>query len=231
MIISIHQPNYLPWLGFFDKILKSDVFVIFDNVQFPRGKSHFGHRNLIKTNNGTKWLTLPLIGKSEFKNFNEIKINYNGWNDDHLNLMKCFYKKALYFNDYYPTIETILKINHESLSDLNLMLIRYFLTCLDIKTTLVNCSDICSSNTSGSDRIMNILTHLKATKYISGTGPGSLKYINEEEFKKNNIELIWQHYNHPTYKQQYSEFVPNLSIIDLLFNEGPESKNIIRKVI
>ena len=76
MFVSIHQPNYLPWLGFFNKIKSSDKFVIFDNVQFPRGKKHFGHRNKIKTNNGDIWLTVPLIGKSELKDFNTISINY-----------------------------------------------------------------------------------------------------------------------------------------------------------
>ena len=103
MIISIHQPNYLPWMGFFDKIARSDIFVIFDNVQFPRGKKHFGHRNLIKTDGEPKWLTVPLNGKSELKNFNEIEINHNGWNDNHLNLIKNFYRKSKYFNVYYPT--------------------------------------------------------------------------------------------------------------------------------
>ena len=82
MIVSIHQPNYLPWLGYFDKIAKSDIFVMFDDVQYPRGKKgFFGNRNQIKTNNGKMWLTVPVLGKSEFKNFNEIEINYNGWNE------------------------------------------------------------------------------------------------------------------------------------------------------
>ena len=231
MIVSIHQPNYLPWLGFFDKILKSDVFVVFDNIQFPRGKSHFGHRNLIKTNTGTKWLTVSLIGKSDFKNFNEIEINYdNHWNEDHLNLMKVFYKKAPYFKDHYPNIELILSEKYNTLAEMNLLLINYFLMCLDINTKLVMCSEICPDEIHGPERIMYLLKELNATKYISGTGPGSIKYINEEEFKNNNIELVWQHYNHPTYKQQHGDFVPLMSVIDLLFNEGPNSKDIIRKV-
>ena len=227
MIISIHQPNYLPWMGFFDKIARSDIFVIFDNIQFPRGKQHFGHRNLIKTDGEPKWLTVPLNGKSELKNFNEIEINHNGWNDNHLNLIKNFYRKSKYFNVYYGDLESILKVNHKTLSDLNSALIKYFLNVMDIKTQLVFCSEICPNEVSGGDRIMYLLKKLNATKYISGTGPGSMRYINEQEFKDNNIELIWQHYNHPKYTQLYGDFKQYMCIIDLLFNEGTNSKNII----
>ena len=88
MIVSIHQPNYLPWLGFFDKIKRSDLFVIFDDVQFPRGKKHFGHRNQIKTPNGAKWLSVPIKNKSDMVMFNETLINYETtWQRDHCNLI------------------------------------------------------------------------------------------------------------------------------------------------
>jgi len=227
MIVSIHQPNYMPWLGYFDKIAKSDIFVVFDNVQFPRSKQHFGHRNLIKTDKDPKWLTVPLIGKSEFKNFNEIEINHNGWNENHLNLIKNFYRKAKYFYQYYSDIENLLNLNYETLSDLNCSLIDYFLEKLNIDTEIIYCSDLCPTEITGGDRIMYLLKKLNATKYISGSGPGSMRYIKEEEFKDNNIELVWQNYDHPTYTQLYGEFKPYMGIIDLLFNEGKNSKNII----
>ena len=228
MFVSIHQPNYLPWLGFFDKIKSSDKFVIFDNVQFPRGKKHFGHRNKIKTNNGDIWLTVPLIGKSELKDFNTISINYeNEWIQKHLNLIKNFYKKSPYFSKYYENLESILAKKYDSLHELNTSLILFFLKELKIETEILYASEICPSEIKGADRINFILKELKATNYISGTGPGSLRYIDEQEFKNNNINLIWQNYKHPVYKQQYKNFIPYMSIIDLLFNEGPNSKNII----
>jgi hypothetical protein len=227
MIVSIHQPNYLPWLGFFDKIAKSDLFVVFDDVQFPRGKNHFGHRNLIKTNADSKWLTVPLINKNEFKNFNQLEINYNGWNHEHLRLMEVFYKNTPFFNVYYEDIRSILSESYNSLSDMNIVLIKYFMKCLDIDTTIVLSSEICPTNIFGSNKIFHILNEVTATKYITGSGLGSLRYINEDEFKNRNIELIWQHYNHPVYTQQFGEFKPYMSIIDLLFNEGVNSKNII----
>ena len=228
MFVSIHQPNYLPWLGFFDKIKSSDKFVIFDNVQFPRGKKHFGHRNKIKTNNGDIWLTVPLIGKSELKDFNTISINYeNEWIQKHLNLIKNFYKKSPYFSKYYENLESILAKKYDSLHELNTSLILFFLKELKIETEILYASEICPPEIKGADRINFILKELKATNYISGTGPGSLRYIDEQEFKNNNINLIWQNYKHPVYKQQYKNFIPYMSIIDLLFNEGPNSKNII----
>ena len=227
MIVSIHQPNYLPWLGFFDKIKKSEYFVIFDNVQFPRGKNHFGHRNKIKTNNSTIWLTVPLLGKSDFKNFNEIKINYNGWQEKHLSLIESFYKKSPFFPNYFEDIKNILSKTHNSLCDLNTELILYFLKQLDIKTQILFSSQICPNEIFGSEKINYILQNLQSTQYISGDGPGSLRYINEDNFKQNNIDLTWQHYNPNPYKQLYGEFIPYMSIIDLLFNEGPNSKNII----
>lgn len=228
MIVSIHQPNYLPWLGFFDKIKSSDIFVVFDNVQFPRGKKHFGHRNKIKTNNGDIWLTVPLIGKSKLKNFNTISINYeNEWVQKHLNLIKNFYKKTPYFFKYYENLENILTKTYNSLHELNTNLILFFLKELEISTEILFCSEICPKKIGGANRISYILKELEATNYISGTGPGSLRYIDEQEFINNNINLVWQNYKHPVYKQQYGKFIPYMSIIDLLFNEGPNSKNII----
>jgi hypothetical protein len=229
MIVSIHQPNYMPWLGFFDKIIQSDIFVIFDDVQFPRGKSHFGHRNYIKTNNSEskKYLTVPLIGKSSFKKFNEIEINYNGWNKNHLNLISENYKRSKYYNKYYDKLSDILMVEYESLSDLTSKLIKYFMFELKIDTKVMFSSDICDDTISGADRISFILNELNAKKYISGTGPGSMRYINEKEFEESGIELIWQHYKHPMYTQMNGEFIPYMCILDLLFNEGDNSRNII----
>ena len=115
MIVSIHQPNYLPWLGFFDKIKQSDVFVIFDDVQFPRGKKHFGHRNKIKTTTGDKWLSVPISNKSDLVPFNDTNINYDTeWNKEHLRLMEVFYSKSPYFNKYFKQISDILLNEHKS---------------------------------------------------------------------------------------------------------------------
>ena len=227
MTISIHQPNYLPWLGFFDKIKQSDKFVIFDNVQYPRGKNHFGNRNKIKIHNGSKWLSVPVLGKSEKKNFNEIGFKNDDWRREHLRLIEIFYKDATYFKKYFHSINDILLYDFKTISSLNVHLINYFIRVLGIETEVILSSNLVTDNISGADRITTILEKLNATKYITGSGPGSIRYINEDDFKKRNIKLIWQHYKHPVYNQLHGEFIPYMNILDLLFNEGPNSINII----
>ena len=225
MIVSIHQPNYIPWIGFFNKILSSDIYVVFDDVQFPRGKD-YANRNQIKTNNGKMWLTASVLGKKDLKPWNQIEINNNGWKEKHLNNIESFYKKTPYFKSYFLFLKRIYETNHKLLLDLNLDLIVFFLGCLDKIPNIVLSSDI-KTELTGLDKILYILKNQNATKYISGDGEGSKRYINEQLFKDNNIELIWQNYKHPVYNQLHVEFIPYLSILDLLFNEGPNSKNII----
>ena len=225
MITSIHQPNYIPWLGFFHKLLLSDTYVVFDDVQFPRGKD-YANRNQIKTNNGKMWLTASVLGKKELKPWNQIEINNNGWKEKHLNNIESFYKKTPYFKSYFLFLKRIYETDHKLLLNLNLDLIIFFLGCLDKTPNIVLSSDI-KTELTGLDKILYILKNQNTTKYISGDGEGSKRYINEQLFKDNNIELVWQNYKHPTYNQLYGEFIPYLSILDLLFNEGPKSKDII----
>ena len=228
MIVSIHQPNYIPWLGFFDKIKQSDVFVIFDDVQFPRGKKHFGHRNKIKTLSGDKWLTVPISNKSNLVSFNDTIINYDTeWNKEHIRLIELFYSKTPYFDKYFPNLLDIISIEHKSLTELSVSLIKYFLKELNIKTQLKYSSEISDSDLYGSDKIFNILEKLNTTQYITGSGSGSMRYIDESGFNERDIKLKWQHYEHPHYNQLNGAFIPYMSIIDLLFNEGEKSRRII----
>ena len=117
MKVCIHQPNYLPWLGFFKKIALSDIYVVFDDVQYPTGKD-FHNRNQIKTNNGKMWLTASVLGKKDLKPWNQIEINNNGLKEKHLINIKSFYKKSPYFDAYYPILENIYnniyKIQYEN---------------------------------------------------------------------------------------------------------------------
>ncbi len=228
--IAIHQPNFIPWVGYFNKINKSDVFVLFDDVQFPRAKT-FGNRVEIKTNNGAVWLTVPVTHRGELNNFNEIEIDNNqNWAAKSLKTIKLAYQKAAHFNDYWEEFAALYTTKYQQLTDLNIALMRFALEKTGIDKPLVRSSEIAAAQgLGGEEKILTILKSLDATIYLSGKGAGSKRYINEANFDKAGIQLMWQSYEAKPYRQLWGgDFVPNLSIIDLLFNEGPKSIDFIK---
>ena len=226
MIAAIHQPNYLPWLGFFNKMARSDVFVLFDDVQLVRGKS-FVTRNRVKIPNNIQWLTVPVKDKGDLIQIKDDRINQDGkWQKSHWRTIQLAYARASYFKKYQSGFSQIYATPWESLQELNIALINLIKDLLGIGTRLVLSSEM-SIRSEGSRKIMAILRELNADCYLSGEGKGSKRYIDEEEFRQNNIELIFQGFEHPAYGQLWGDFVPNLSVIDLLFNEGEKSRDII----
>ncbi|MBI4333116.1 MAG: WbqC family protein [Chloroflexi bacterium] len=226
MIAAIHQPNYLPWLGFFNKMARSDIFVIFDDVQLPRGKS-FETRNRVKTPNGVQWLTVPIAEKGELNLIKDAMIVQDGkWQIKHWKTIQLSYKRAPYFDRYAARFDEIYSIPWEKLCDLNVALIKLIKELLGIKATLVSSSDL-KIEARGTDKIFLILRELKADRYLTGEGKGSKRYVFEEDFVKNNIGLIYQDFEHPVYRQLWGDFAPELSVIDLLFNEGDRSLDIL----
>ncbi len=228
MILSIHQPAFLPWLGYFHKIISSEVFVILDTVKYSaKGKNCFQNRNRIKSANGIIWLTVPIITKNK----SDILIkdaeidNNQRWNIKIIKSIKNNYSKAKFFNKYFPEIERLLTKKYKNLNDLCKDMLDYFLEVLNCKTHILYASDIDLGNSVKSDLILDICKKLNADKYISGKN--GKNYINIQDFSKEDITVIFQNYKHPVYDQLYGEFIPCLSFIDLLFNHGPDSKNII----
>jgi WbqC-like protein family len=225
MIVAIHQPNFIPWVGYFNKISKCDVFVLFDDVQFPRAKT-FGNRVEIKTNTGVTWLTVPVLQRGEMKNFNETEIDNNqGWGRKTAKTLKLAYQKGAGFSEYWAEFEQLYLAKYSVLTELNIALIKYAVAKLGLTTKLVLSSELAQSkDLNGAEKILAILKELNATEYLSGKGAGSRRYIVEEDFAAANIKLSWQSYTPKPYHQQWGgDFVPNLSIIDLLFNEGTDS--------
>lgn len=221
MIVSIHQPNYLPWTTLIHKIASSDVFVVFDDVQLVRGKSYV-IRTQIKTSGGIKWLTVPVKNKSSLMNINQIKINNEiNWAEKQCNMIKSNYRNAKYFSNNYEIFESALLKKTEKLIDLNISLIKIILDILEIKTKIVMSSKL-NIKSNGTEQIIDILKSLNATQFLSGLGQGSSKYTigKENLYRKEGIDVIYQKFNTPQYSQLFGEFIPNLSIIDMLFNIG-----------
>ncbi len=224
MIISVHQPAYLPWLGYFHKIMLSDQFIFLDTVQFE--KNSFNNRNKIKTPKEALWLSVPVLTKNyKEKKFHEIEIAQEDWNKKHFKTIVLNYKNSTYFDHYIDQMEQILIKNHyQFLADLNFDLLVFFLDVLNIKTTILKSSQHDFKGTK-SELILNICKELGATGHIFGAL--GKNYVDENIFKSHGLKVFYQNYQHPVYKQLYGDFIPNLSIIDLLFNEGPRSKEII----
>lgn len=228
MIVSIHQPNYLPWLGFFNKLLRSDIMVIFDNVQFPRGKTVIS-RTAIKTPTGSQWLTVPVKGKSELLPIREVQLVENqAWVRKHLKSLEANYGRAPYFDRYYPQLAGYYQGEHTCLAELNSGLISLLAGFLGATTKLVRASELQpEANAGGLDRILGICRTLGATEYLTGQGAGSQRYMDEEAFKKLGIKVVLQDFVHPVYSQLWGGFIPKLSVLDLLFNHGPAASGIL----
>ncbi len=221
--ISIHQPGYLPWLGFFKKIMHSDILVYLDDVKYV--KRDWFNRNKIRTYKGSVWLSVPVQSKSG-KNLNEIKIdNTKNWNSTHKKSIKYNYSRSTYLDKYWDFFDELYDRKFDYLIDLNIEVIRYLMRNLEINTTTIFSSEL-DISASKSDRILDICKTLGATNYLSGSG--GRDYLNVNDFEKNNIVVEFQDFKHPVYRQCYEPFISNISAIDLLFNEGKNSTKILR---
>ena len=217
MKISVHQPQYLPWLGYFDKIRKSDLFVFLDNVQYK--KREFQNRNKIRTKEGWMWLTVPVITKEKYlQKISEVETDHTaGWTDEHLKGIEFNYTKSGFFHDYHGTFKDIYSQKWPKLIDINLSITNILLRIFGIKTPVEFESKL-SVDTTSSQRIVDICKKLNADTYLSGAG--AKDYLDVELFKANNIKIEWQDFMHPEYKQTFEGFQPYMSIIDYLFNCG-----------
>jgi hypothetical protein len=221
-VVSIRQPGYLPYMGFFKKIQSCDIFVFLDDVQFE--KNDWDNRNKIKTSEGVMWLTVPVVHKFGQK-LNEIKIANNGnWKDKHRKAIKLNYQKSRFFENYWSEIDDILAKEWDTLIDLNFILINYFSSKMGINTKTIRSSELKIKN-SGSERLLEICKNVSADTYLSGEL--GKNYLDEEIFRQSKINIIYEKFQHPIYTQLGNIFQSNMSIMDLLFNEGEKSKTIL----
>lgn len=224
MKIAIHQPNYLPWIGFFDKLDQVDIFVLLDTALYS--KSGFINRNKIKTPQGDLMLTVPI--KTKNKSINETVIDYtSNWQRKHWKSIESNYRNSSFWNKYKDGFEYLYSQKWLTLSELNIAFIQHINYILAINTPTLIVSDFNKDFGVRNERNINIVKHLKGTEYLSGIGARA--YNNELEFTKHNIILSYQSFNHPHYPQRFHTFIPNLSIIDMIFNCGPDTLPIIRK--
>lgn len=222
-IVAINQPGYLPWMGFFKRIMYSDIFVFLDNVQYL--KKDWQNRNKIRTNQDWIWLSVP-VKKNNFENLNKVEIDYSeNWSAMHKKSIKYNYSKSEFFDDYWPFFDQLFEKKFSRLIDLNMEIINYVIDVLGIKTKTILASELTVEGKK-SDLNLSICKTLNADVYLSGTLGAD--YIQVDDFQNNNIKVEFADYQHPIYPQCFDPFVPNMAIIDLLFNCGKESQKILQ---
>jgi hypothetical protein len=220
LILTAHQPAYIPWLGFFHKIAISDTYVVLDKVQFE--KNSFINRNKIKTPNGTQWLTVPVC-KSGYTNkcILDIEINEcDNWERRHWLNLYSSYKRAPFFYRYADFFEAIYKRKWHYLIDLLIPTMEFFFKEMNIKTEIIRQSEL-QTQQKKQELIIEMCKKLNADSFVFGAL--GKNYAEEENFKREGIDIYFQDYQHPTYKQQWGGFEPYLSILDLLFNVGGDN--------
>lgn len=225
--IAVLQPGYLPWLGFFDQVKRSDVFVIYDDVQFD--KHGWRNRNRIKSPDGPAWLTVPVHVERPGQLILDVRIdNRRAWARKHIGTIRQFYNRAPYLNCYLPILEELLNKQWERIVDLDVAIIEQFQQWLKLNSKVVLSSQL-SIQGDRSERLVNLCLYFNAGRYL--TGNAARDYLDVDLFEKHGIQVEWQNYAHPQYPQMHGEFVPYLSALDLLLNCGDESTRILSNAV
>lgn len=223
-IAVVHQPQYFPYLGFFHKLAHSDIYVVMDSVEFLR--RGLQHRNTIKTIQGVQWLTIPVF-QHEKQWINEVKIDIElPWARKHWGSLKTNYTPAPYFDRYAADLQGILFQEWQSLCELNLALLKWIMQILGIQIPIVRLSDL-EVVGQKSDLLINVCKAVGADTYLSGSG--GRHYMDLALFEAAGVDVLWQAFVYPTYEQLFPEigFIPNLSILDVLFCCGPETHRFL----
>ena len=223
MLVSIHQPNFFPWAGYFHKIIHSDKFIILDNVQFQKKGGTYGNRAEFLVNGQAKWVTMPVDRSYHgYRNINEITINdTTNWRKKVENTIAINYSKSLFFAEIFPTILECINYETPLLSEFNIHAIKKILTFFNSSSEKL----LLSSNLSGSghstDLLISLIKEVNGSAYMCGGG--AINYQEDEKFSESSIKLVYQNFSPPKYSQFSStEFIPGLSILDMLFNCGVE---------
>lgn len=225
MLVGIHQPHYLPWLRYFEKIARSDVFILLDDVQYE--KNGFQNRNRIKTPQGWTYLTVP-VARPLLRPIREIEIDHRtGWREKHRRSLQMSYARSPHFERYWPCISALFDREWSHLGELNVAMVRVFLDCLGITTPLHLSSDLPTESQS-TDRLVELCRAVGGDRYLTGAHAAGA-YLDPEAMARAGIRLAYQSWRAPVYPQPFpaAGFVPDMAIVDLLFQAGPDALSIL----
>lgn len=226
MIVTIMQPAYLPWLGYFDRIASSDLLIFLDHVQIENGSS-FTNRNRIRSATGSQWLTVPIRNSgSAPRAIDRVQIvNDRPWRKKHWTSIRSNYAKARHFDTYAEELSDYFDGEQSLLVDTLLDGYHLLAGMLGLATTTLRSSRMGATSSKG-DLILDLCRSVSASRYISG--PFGRDYLDREAFERAGIDLVFHDYDHPTYEQVYPGFEPYMSVIDVLLNHGPQALKIVR---
>lgn len=235
MLVAIHQPNFVPWLGYLDRMIRSDLFVLLDHVQFER--RNYQNRALIRLEDQERWLTVPVVQVSQKERIIEKQVDNPAdlsgtrwWGPSHFLTLRYAYRKAPFFDLYAPRLREILEARWDKLVDLNLATLDFLRDALEIRTPMLRSSQMHVEG-ARSDLLLDICRKVGASAFLGGMG-GSRGYLDQEAFAAAKMGVQWQEFSHPTYPQRgAAPFIKGLSSLDLLFNCGPRSIEIIRQAM
>ena len=230
MIVAAHQPSYLPWLGYFDKLAKADLFVIMDHLQFEA--QNFQNRNRIKLNTGPAWVTVPVERGSQTDTILDKKIQNTSSPKEHWQrrtwlTIENNYRRAPYFETYADELKDVYTRPWDKLIDLDMHMLQLACKWLGIHRPIIRSSTL-ELEGQKTDMLIDLCRKVNADAYLTGSG-GSQDYLDAEKMGRHGLGVHWQQFEHPTYPQRYAHlgFVPNLGFLDLLLNCGPDSRNIL----
>lgn len=229
--VAIVQSNYIPWKGYFDLIRSVDSFIFYDEVQYT--KRDYRNRNTIKTSSGTQMLSVPVATKGKYlQRVFETQVSESTWHERHRKALQFAYGRSPYFKEVFELVESALdEIQDETyLSKINYKFIHKILSYLGCQTQLYWSMEIPKAVEGKNERLIELVRSVGGTTYLSG--PAAKDYMDIELFQKNGVEVVYADYSdYPKYSQLHGDFIPNVSILDLLFNEGPRSPEFMKSMI
>ena len=220
--VAIIQSNYIPWRGYFDIIGYVDEFIIYDDMQYT--KRDWRNRNKVKTNNGLKWISIPVKVKGKyFQKIRETEVSTQSWGSSHWKTIEHSYSKADFFSEISEKLKPLYERRYKTISDINESFIRAICDYLNIETLITHSWDY-DLHEGKSERLASLVNQAKGTCYVSG--PAARSYLDCNIFNQNNLEIEWFDISkYKPYSQLWGEYEGEASVIDLLFNHGKDAKN------
>jgi hypothetical protein len=230
MIVAAHQPHYLPWLGYLDKVAKADLFVVMDDLQYEA--QNFQNRQRMKLSDGASWLIVPLERGGQADRICDKRVDNMGgtrhhWRHRTWRSLEINYGRSPWFAHYRDELHAVYAQPWISLVELDLRMLELACSWLSIRTPIIRASSL-DLQGAKTDRILEMCRKVGARAYLTGSG-GSASYLDAEKIGRSGIGVIWQHFAHPVYPQRYpgAGFVSHLGFLDLLLNCGPDSRDIL----